>query len=219
MEDVAAEWSPVKPLQVGNPENDDPSLLLLFQHLKSKSLQTAKGTNDIPEKVEFDFVLHNARVFFRMGCHSLALDLLRSWSFERPFFPQKRTITKASASTPVPSTPTPIPTPSLTRPSPSRLASRRPSFMLSAHGRHESMIMDMDPLIESEPVTRVPSPTTNGHTTSPSVNGDPRPPASDLEENEPKSTAEPPRKMGNLMKELKQDVQQGAAEFDMNAFF
>lgn len=48
-------------------ENDDPSLLLLFQYLKSKSMQTAKGVSEIPSKVEFDFVLHNARVFFRMG--------------------------------------------------------------------------------------------------------------------------------------------------------
>ena len=67
MTDVASVWSADKPLLVGNPENDDPSLLLLFQHLKAKSLQTAKGTSEIPEKTEFDFVLHNARVFFRMG--------------------------------------------------------------------------------------------------------------------------------------------------------
>ncbi len=67
MGDVAEAWSPDKHFDVGNPENDDPSLLLLFQHLKSKSLQTAKGTSEIPEKLEFDFVLHNARVFFRMG--------------------------------------------------------------------------------------------------------------------------------------------------------
>lgn len=67
LDDVVQSWSSEKPLSVGNPENDDPSLLLLFQHLKSKSLQTAKGTSEIPEKTEFDFVLHNARVFFRMG--------------------------------------------------------------------------------------------------------------------------------------------------------
>lgn len=67
MDDVAAAWISDKHLPVGNPENDDPSLLLLFHHLKSKSLQTAKGTSEIPEKTEFDFVLHNARVFFRMG--------------------------------------------------------------------------------------------------------------------------------------------------------
>jgi hypothetical protein len=67
MTEVMYAWSPDKPLDVGNPENDDPSLLLLFQHLKKKSLQTAKGTSEIAEKLEFDFVMHNARVFFRMG--------------------------------------------------------------------------------------------------------------------------------------------------------
>lgn len=67
MAEIAAAWSPNKALDVGVPENDDPSLLLLFQYLKSKSLQTAKGTNEIAPKLEFDFVLHNARVFCRMG--------------------------------------------------------------------------------------------------------------------------------------------------------
>jgi hypothetical protein len=68
MSDVAADWESLTTgTPVGNSENDDPSLLLLFQHLKSKSLQTAKGTSEISAKTEFDFVLHNARVFYRMG--------------------------------------------------------------------------------------------------------------------------------------------------------
>lgn len=67
MSTVAHAWSPTIQMAVGLSENDDPSLLLLFQYLKSKSLQTAKGTSEIPSKLEFDFVLHNARVFFRMG--------------------------------------------------------------------------------------------------------------------------------------------------------
>jgi hypothetical protein len=69
MEEVAAAWarSSSRKLEVGNPDNDDPSLLLLFQHLKGKTLQTAKGTSEVPAKLEFDFVLHNARVFCRMG--------------------------------------------------------------------------------------------------------------------------------------------------------
>lgn len=74
---------------VGFPENDDPSLLLLFSRLKSRSLQTAKGTAAISGKIEFDFVLHNARVFCRMGCHPLALALLHGWSFDRPELPER----------------------------------------------------------------------------------------------------------------------------------
>lgn len=72
MVDVANDYSPEKPMRVGNPENDDPSLLLMFQHLKSKSLQTAKGISEVSTKLEFDFVLHNARVFFRMGTYQLS---------------------------------------------------------------------------------------------------------------------------------------------------
>lgn len=70
MDEVAAAWAKstsTAKMSVGNPDNDDPSLLLLFQHLKAKTLQTAKGTSEVPAKLEFDFVLHNARVFCRMG--------------------------------------------------------------------------------------------------------------------------------------------------------
>jgi len=82
--------------------------------------------------------------------------------------------------------------------------------MLShSHNRHESMIMDMDVLAESEPVSRAPSP----------------PPVAVEKVNEapvktePEEVEEKPKKMGNLMKELKQDVTQGAMEFNMDSFF
>lgn len=52
---------------VGDSHDDDPSLALLFSQLRSLTLQTAKGTSEIPEQTEFNFVLHNARVFTRMG--------------------------------------------------------------------------------------------------------------------------------------------------------
>ncbi|KAI6007216.1 RAVE protein 1 C terminal-domain-containing protein [Pisolithus albus] len=69
---------------VGEPYFDDPSLALLFSQLRARTLQTATGTSEISGKSEFNFVLQVARVFCRMGCHALALDLVRSWSFERP---------------------------------------------------------------------------------------------------------------------------------------
>jgi hypothetical protein len=46
---------------------DDPSLALMFSRIKSVSLQTVKGTNMIPGREEFEFVLQIARVFCRMG--------------------------------------------------------------------------------------------------------------------------------------------------------
>lgn len=78
--------------------------------------------------------------------------------------------------------------------------------MLSSHGRRESMFMDMDVLVESEPATRVPSP-------SPAANGEVASKESAIVEEE-----EPRKKAGNLMREIKQDVQQGAAEFNMDNF-
>jgi hypothetical protein len=77
MTEVSLAWAPDRTIENGNPENDDPSLLLLFQHLKSKTLQTARGTSEISEKLEFDFVLHNANMFFRMG---LCFHLRIVWS-------------------------------------------------------------------------------------------------------------------------------------------
>ncbi|KAE8543087.1 hypothetical protein D1P53_000574 [Cryptococcus gattii VGV] len=169
MVDVANDYSPEKLIRVGNPENDDPSLLLMFQHLKSKSLQTAKGTSEVSTKLEFDFVLHNARVFFRMGCHDLALDLLRSWSFERPFFP-------------------------------------------------------MDVLGESTRSTRFATPSVDdsGKVTTPELlDGDIKieEPAIIIEEKEPSSSPNAEKKIGNFLKSVKQDTQQGGMEFNMDNFF
>ncbi|KAG6832276.1 hypothetical protein H0H92_003509 [Tricholoma furcatifolium] len=74
----------IKVTEIGEPHYDDPSLALLFSQLRSKTLQAAKGTSEISGQLEFNFVLQMARVFCRMGCHILGLNLLRSWSFERP---------------------------------------------------------------------------------------------------------------------------------------
>lgn len=52
---------------VGDAHDDDPSLALLFAQIRAHSLQTAKGSSEVPSRTEFSFVLHNARVFTRMG--------------------------------------------------------------------------------------------------------------------------------------------------------
>ncbi|PWY97308.1 hypothetical protein BCV70DRAFT_202960 [Testicularia cyperi] len=71
----------------GNDNYDDPSLALLFQQLKTRSLQTLKGLADIPEKKEHDFVLHTNRLLQRMGCDAIGLSVLRNWQFEPPIIP------------------------------------------------------------------------------------------------------------------------------------
>ena len=90
------------------------------------------------------------------------------------------------------------------------------------------MVMDMDVFAEgtSEAPTRVPSPQAveafdekqeNASTVVEEDKTDRM--KSEEKEKEMEVKEEPPRKMGNLMKELKQDVQQGAMEFDMDSFF
>lgn len=202
---IATLWNGIQ--EIAESRYDDPSLALLFSQLKSKTLQTAKGTSEISGRTEFSFVLQIARVFCRMGehsllysralfgmsnrciegCHVLALDLVRTWSFERP-----STVVHDS--------------PALRRP-PSPLMTR---FALEPALRRQSSIMiDMD--IPTNPPTRSASPT--------------RRHMDKLVENQEGETLKQDdgdlvaRKagMGRLMKSAKQDVQ--VPEFDMGAFF
>ena len=86
--------------------------------------------------------------------------------------------------------------------------------------------MDMDVLVDSPPISRNTSPPpvksndaieeeqedVVDRAVSPSL-----PVKTEIKNPEP--TEEVPKKMGNLMKELKQDVTQGAMEFNMDSFF
>jgi hypothetical protein len=90
--------------------------------------------------------------------------------------------------------------------------------MLAGHMRRESMVMDMDVFAEgsSEPTSRMASPSPM---TPPVEETEPVVKPAGLVVDEEKSVESQPKKMGNLMKELKQDVQQGAMEFNMDNFF
>jgi hypothetical protein len=54
---------------------DDPALVVLYKQLREKSLQTLKGATMVGMREEWDFVLHTANLYERMGCDLLALDL------------------------------------------------------------------------------------------------------------------------------------------------
>jgi len=54
---------------------DDPALVVLYSQLRQKTLQTLRGASKVTPRVEWEFVLHNARLYDRMGCDLLALDL------------------------------------------------------------------------------------------------------------------------------------------------
>lgn len=62
---------------------DDPALIVLYNQLRQKTLQTLRGASKVTPKVEWDFVIHNARLYDRMGCDLLGLDLVRNWEFLR----------------------------------------------------------------------------------------------------------------------------------------
>ncbi|KAJ3560471.1 hypothetical protein NP233_g10818 [Leucocoprinus birnbaumii] len=204
--DIAAAYD-ILVEEIGEPHYDDPSLALLFSQLRSKTLQAVQGTSEIPGRSEFNFVLQMARVFCRMGCHVLALDLVRSWSFERPSMAYLR----ASAQESPDAT-------ELSHPPPSPTSTRRNAFPLDAslRRRRSSIMIDMD--ILSLPSPDSTSPTRDDMSasrksiekTSPVV---PTVPTIKEEENDILS-----RKagLGSLMKSAKQDVQ--VPEFDMSAF-
>ncbi|KAI9809213.1 MAG: hypothetical protein M1825_002504 [Sarcosagium campestre] len=60
---------------------NDPALVVLYKQLRERTLQTLRGASKIAPRVEWEFLLHNARLYDRMGCDVLALDLVRNWEF------------------------------------------------------------------------------------------------------------------------------------------
>lgn len=74
---------------------DDPALVILYSHLRQKTLQTLRGASKITPKVEWEFVLHSARLYDRMGCDLLALDLGLSILLSAFYLPILRGVTDA----------------------------------------------------------------------------------------------------------------------------
>ncbi len=63
--------------------SSDPALVVLYKQLRGKTLQALKGASTVTPRAEWDFVIQNARLYDRMGCDLLALDLVRNWEFLR----------------------------------------------------------------------------------------------------------------------------------------
>ncbi|EEP82357.1 conserved hypothetical protein [Uncinocarpus reesii 1704] len=64
--------------------SNDPALVVLYEQLREKTLQTLKGASKVAARDEWEFVIRNARLYDRMGCDLLALSLVRNWEFLRP---------------------------------------------------------------------------------------------------------------------------------------
>ncbi|KAJ1338266.1 RAVE protein 1 C terminal [Microdochium nivale] len=63
---------------------DDPALVVLYAQLRQKTLLTLRGASKVTPQTEWEFIVHNARLYNRMGCDLLGLDLVRNWEFFRP---------------------------------------------------------------------------------------------------------------------------------------
>jgi hypothetical protein len=74
--------SPVRDsLQAKSYLSNDPALVVLYRQLREKTVQTLKGALMINPREEWNFIMQNARLYSRMGCDLLALDLTRNWEF------------------------------------------------------------------------------------------------------------------------------------------
>ena len=78
------ELPPPPKLQARSYLVNDPALVVLYKQLREKTLQTLKGASQISPRAEWEFVLQTARLYDRMGCDLLALDLVRNWEFLLP---------------------------------------------------------------------------------------------------------------------------------------
>lgn len=83
------------PIQAKSYLSNDPALVVLYKQLREMTLQTLKGASKVSAKDEWDFVLRNARLYDRMGCDLLALDLVRHWEFLKE--PQSTQLTKGGS--------------------------------------------------------------------------------------------------------------------------
>ena len=53
----------------------DPALVVLYKQLRDMTLQTLKGASMVSPRAEWEFIIQCARLYDRMGCDLLALDL------------------------------------------------------------------------------------------------------------------------------------------------
>ena len=124
-----------------------------------------------------------------IGCHSLALQLVKSWPFDRPTM-QRRI---PGASTEESDTVAPLP-----------VHIHSPASVFLKHRRRSSILIDME--ISSDPSTRATTPETP-------ISKDETPEGGKKEAD----ASTPKTGLGSLMKSAKQDI--SVPEFDMNAFF
>lgn len=60
---------------------EDPALLYLYQHLRTKNIKYFLGSLDLGLKIEYNVVLKSVNILCRMGCDHLATSLVKNWKF------------------------------------------------------------------------------------------------------------------------------------------
>jgi RAVE protein 1 C terminal len=58
--------------------------VVLYEQLRRQTVSTLRGASKVNPKTEWEFVLHSAKLYDRMGCDLLGLDLARNWEFQQP---------------------------------------------------------------------------------------------------------------------------------------
>jgi len=85
------------PLQAKSFLSNDPALVVLYRQLREKTISTLRGATMIEPREEWDFIVRNARLYSRMGCDLLALDLVRNWEFLRASAPPIKRLSMRSS--------------------------------------------------------------------------------------------------------------------------
>lgn len=60
---------------------EDPALLYLYQHLRTKNIKYFLGSLELGLKIEYNVVLRSVDILCRMGCDYLAASLVKNWKF------------------------------------------------------------------------------------------------------------------------------------------
>lgn len=63
--------------------SNDPALLILYQFLRVSKFKVVSSNNGVTSATELQSVLTTAKLYSRMGCEVIALDLVRNWKFKK----------------------------------------------------------------------------------------------------------------------------------------
>lgn len=60
---------------------EDPALLFLYQHLRTRNIRYFFGSLELGNKIEYKLIMRVVDILCRMGCNYLAASLVRNWRF------------------------------------------------------------------------------------------------------------------------------------------